>query len=212
MTILQKTTETLKSFKKLNRDFAEKVNEAESIKDLNYFFYTRNHITPGNTNKNGDNLPAFKKELIHRYAIRAQKRMEKEIDLINQIYAAELPDLIQINIEWKKNSTWGQNPTAKAKIIKGSLILDHTNSGSVSGCGYDKESAAFAMALNNSLSVQKLLLVNSKKISKIYGVGASAFSSGVGVGCYREVFEVIGYAFDKVASGKTFDAWIIRKK
>ena len=131
------------------------------------------------------------------------------------------PDLttITINVERKKSKMWGYNPTVKV-VVRSIEIHEHTI-GTASGCGYDKESAAIAEALNQSSIVKKALyLLKAKKPNKPnrdlfgydteYGVLPS-FEGGVGVSCYYRIFEAIGYKMEKTGWGDSFDTYSISK-
>lgn len=169
-------------------------------------------------------LKAMERKDAEKYLFnRIDKKTEKEISDItekyNNIMQSEDIESISISVEWKKSATWGMNPTATAKVnyIDGSC---NYFDGKASGCGYDKESAAIASALNCSNSVQKLLFLCSKNDpdNKVYGYYNSNkgyfphISGGVGVSCYNSVFNLCGFKFEKTNSGKTFDCYLISKK
>ncbi len=66
---------------------------------------------------------------------------------------------IQAIIDWKKNNTWGYNPHVTMAIeAYGTTVMYETVKAKVSGCGYDKLSAAFAGALNKSQVIVEFLL------------------------------------------------------
>jgi hypothetical protein len=65
--------------------------------------------------------------------------------------AAPVLSFLSVDVEWKRNSYWGNNPTATA------WADDGTTTGHASGCGYDKESAAVGEALNQSPAVLRVL-------------------------------------------------------
>lgn len=153
---------------------------------------------------------------------RAMKQHDKRLNevlkkLQNVENAGEL-DYINISIDWVRSSVWGNNPQVEA-YINGS-----TFNGRASGCGYDKESAAVAQALNQSYRVLKVLYTlkeNGLKEGKIsnceilgYGSGYGvlpAFEGGVGVNCFWRILEKAGY---KVEShhGKRSDFYNITKE
>jgi hypothetical protein len=153
---------------------------------------------------------------------RISKKSEKQLAEIenryNEIMKAGEINKITISVEWKKSSTWGYNPTAEIRLYSSTgyefLI------GKASGCGYDKESAAIATALNQSNAVIKMLFDADKKDKdgKVYGYRQAEkgffphISGGVGTSCYNSVFALFGLNFEKVASGNTFDCYIITKK
>ena len=64
---------------------------------------------------------------------------------------------ISINIEYKRNRTWGWNPTATVTASLDGVRTD-TTTGTASGCGYDKLSAAVCHAFSGNPLLQTLLL------------------------------------------------------
>ena len=128
---------------------------------------------------------------------------------------------INISVEWKRSRTWGSNPTATVEIYTENCGFLRAI-GKASGCGYDKESAAIAEALNQSTAIQKALIDATEGGTKThknggfpYGARVSewgaTFSGAVGVESFRSVFEAMGFTWERVASGKMFDAYAIRK-
>ena len=160
--------------------------------------------------------------LTKRKAIADAKKQAKKEARIRAINNGGKLIEATISIEWKKSKMWGSNPTAEAKIIcedsEGNRVYQNYTSGSISGCGYDKESTAVAMALNQSNAVLKAFFdkvsPNSDRRELFgYGVGiyegVATLSGGVGTSCYYKNFESVGYKFEKTASGKTFDVYRI---
>ena len=64
---------------------------------------------------------------------------------------------ISINIEYKRNRTWGWNPTATVTASLDGVRTD-TTTGTASGCGYDKLSTAVCYAFRENPLLQTLLL------------------------------------------------------
>lgn len=64
---------------------------------------------------------------------------------------------ISITIEYKRNRTWGWNPTATVTASLDGVRTD-TTTGTASGCGYDKLSAAVCSAFDKNPLLQTLLL------------------------------------------------------
>ena len=146
------------------------------------------------------------------------KRLARELSKIEAVEIAEFPYTINISVEWKRSSLYGMNPTASVT----SKCVPHFDygKGTASGCGYDKESSAIAAALNSCPSVLKILYTaieedpSQKKQILGYGSGYSIlpyFEGGVGISCFENIFEKCGYKWERVASGKTFDAYTINK-
>lgn len=151
------------------------------------------------------------------YAIKREyKRIDKEtaakLEHLDRVAAA--PDCSYINISvWRVYSrTWGSNPHCNAwnDAEPGETY------GTASGCGYDKESAAIAQALNASPAVLKVLYTIKEKALEEgaidfsatactyrnnteccgYGAGYSAipyFEGGVGSSCFWEILKKAGF-------------------
>ncbi|RDY21428.1 hypothetical protein [Criibacterium bergeronii] len=153
---------------------------------------------------------------------RAMKQHDKQLNealkLLQSVENAEELNYINISIDWVSSRTWGNNPHVEA-FIDGKMFT-----GSASGCGYDKESAAVAQALNKSYRVLKVLYTlkeNGLQEGKntngdILGYGSGygvfpAFEGGVGVNCFWQILEKVGY---KVEShhGKRSDFYNITKE
>lgn len=155
---------------------------------------------------------------------RAEKKIEKEIALLEtkleKIEKAEKLQYVNINVDWVKSRTWGNNPHAEIKT-NNSIFT-----GTASGYGYDKESTAVATALNQDFSVLKVLFDAKEKAlqegkenssREILGYGSGYytlpyFEGGVGVDCFRSIFEKCGYNWEYVASGKTYDVYRVTAK
>jgi hypothetical protein len=153
-------------------------------------------------------------------------RLKKESDKRNEtdLQKLQFNDLQSINeltitVEWKKSSMWGMNPAAESYINGVGFV----SSGSISGCGYDKGCTAVARVLNQVPQFQKLMFELKDKTKNvnlknhdIFGYGSGygvlpSFEGGVGVSCYDRIFNKIGYKFETVSSGKTFDVYKITK-
>ncbi len=133
-------------------------------------------------------------------------RIEREK---NQKEVAE----ITINIEWVKSRMWGHNPkcTATVRHKDGSFSY---GSATASGCGYDKESTVIAEIFNNFLKYKLYRELKQTEQDRQdgmpYGIYISQyrhFSGGIGTDCYYAISEAIGGKFEKIASGKSFDAF-----
>lgn len=136
---------------------------------------------------------------------RAWREIEKahKADLESLESAAAVPDAetVSIRVDWKKNRTWGYNPTA-------TVIINQANryTGTASGCGYDKRTAAIADALNESAVIRRMLYKAKEKALAdgkpdnnraciAYGAGYGAlpyFEGGVGMSSMESVFNACG--------------------
>lgn len=161
---------------------------------------------------------------------KATARAFAEIDKTREKYLQRLhfaenaPELsaAYISVEWVRSRTWGANPHAEVLAIG-----IGTTSGTASGCGYDKRSAAISEAFNKQPAFLKLLYLAEEKRLKgvktrkqsrrdIVGYGSGygvlpCFEGGCGVSVYRRIFNNCGYIFEDGASGKMFDNYTIRK-
>ncbi len=160
-------------------------------------------------------LPALIEYIISRKIKADNKKLERELSKLEAVSAA--PDFtgeISVSVEWVKSRMWGYNPKVELSIWGGEFARYY---GSASGCGYDKESAAIADALNQCQSIKKALyLVKEQAVNiqnrDIFGYGSGYgilpyFEGGVGADCYRSIFERIGFKWAKVGSGKSYDAY-----
>jgi len=189
----------------------------ESVLKTWYFY----HLLP--KSKNGYKWASLV-ELVAYLQVRKQKELSKTtakgLDRLNTISeAGEVID-ISISVEWKKSRMWGSNPSATANVhtTKGWFRFD---SGSIGGCGYDKQSTAVASVLNqcNALLNMMCKVKNERPTDSnrdVFGYGAGygitpSIEGGVGVSCYPAIMETLGLTFKTVASGKSFDAYQIAK-
>jgi hypothetical protein len=150
-----------------------------------------------------------------REARKQAKRVEAKRLLVEQAKRMKPVKSIVINIEWIKSRMWGSNPRADATIIYKDGTRRHAGPFTTSGCGYDKESTVIAKVFNDAL-LYKLFQVKRKAAP--YGIyyykgkqskdgWLPTYNGGVGTSCYYDIAEFIGGKFEKIASGKTFDAF-----
>ena len=128
---------------------------------------------------------------------------------------AEQPDVVrmEINVEWKRSSTWGQNPHAywHAELANGRRLSGHETCG---GCGYDKESTVVAEIFEQAC-IGMLWRMRKTKKKEPYGCTVKDtwfphFSGGVGMSCYFSIVEFLGGKMERVASGKTYDNYVVK--
>ncbi len=163
---------------------------------------------------------------------RALKELDKDTaaKLAKLDRVANAPDLtyISISVDWVRSRTWGYNPTAEINAA------GEWHTGKASGCGYDKESAAIASALNQSDSVLKVLYtlkeegLRAGKSDKSktascgrsngdicgYGAGYGAipyFEGGVGASCFWSIFKKCGFSTHS-HHGKHSDCYTVEKE
>lgn len=160
------------------------------------------------------------KEIIKNNIIKEyDDRLKKDLKRIDTIKSANDNILsITINIDWVKNRTWGYNPHAAIYTNNGDMT-----EGRASGCGYDKESAAIAQALNKNNDILKLLYIakNKKMTAKKtnshdllgYGSGYGVlpyFEGGVGASSLLNIFRKLGYSISEHHTDKS-DFYTITK-
>lgn len=167
-------------------------------------------------------LEDAKKSAIKRIEFYFDKQLKKSLSKLHAVEISDELQSIDISVEWKKNRTWGMNPTATVKAWT-KKYNPETGTGTASGCGYDKESSAIAEALNLCPSILRPLYQLADDLhgdqkqyrEKIgYGTGYDVlpyFEGGVGISCYPSIFEKISYIMKNVASGKTFDVYTVTK-
>lgn len=140
----------------------------------------------------------LKNQIIKDY----EKELAKDLKRINTIKNAnDNIESITINVEWVKNPTWGYNPHVTVYTNNG-----NTTEGKASGCGYDKQSAGIAEALNKNNDILKLLYTYKNKKMTLkntnnhnllgYGSGYGVlpyFEGGVGVPSLLNIFKKLGY-------------------
>ena len=158
----------------------------------------------------------IKNKIIKEYDKRIKKELKK-IDIIQQ--TNNTVNTINISINWTKSATWGHNPHATITTNAGQLT-----EGRASGCGYDKESAAIAEALNKNDDILKLLYVAKNKKMTLkninnhdilgYGAGYGVlpyFEGGVGVSSLMNIFKKLGYNVTEYHTEKS-DFYTITKE
>ena len=161
------------------------------------------------------------KEILQNKLIKEYKtRLEKDLKRI-EIIAKANNDIenINISINWVKSPAWGYNPRATITTNNGTIT-----EGRASGCGYDKESAAIAEALNKNNDILKILYVAKNKKMTLknnnncdllgYGSGYGVlpyFEGGVGASSLMNIFRKLGYNIQEYHTN-TSDFYTITKK
>ena len=207
-------------------DFINEVNQVESIEQLKNWRF--NDLLPKGKNMASFTLTTYKAYLISRKEKATYKEIERQVKHINDIANGGELLSVKISIEWKRSQMWGSNPKAEAWATfinkDGQHDSIYVQSGSIGGCGYDKQSTAVADCLNQIKAVLKpLYLIKDANVTddnsnhKLLGYGAGygilpSIEGGVGVSCYNSIFNKIGFEFKTVASGKTYDVYTITKK
>lgn len=176
-------------------------------------WYYRNRMTPAALRMAQETDPAeplpakVREKMVSRFQRENESDRQKYLHKLER--AANAPELrdLTVCVEWAKSRTWGANPTATVTVNDSH---HYETTGHASGCGYDKESAAIASAMNANAAVLRILYTHAEKGGKFaYSVytfaGLPYFDGGCGVSCFRNVFEGCGYEWHDLVHRKTFD-------
>lgn len=207
------------------RDFIDGLTEETEVKGMLTKWQYSDILTATDKKKEWT-LEALKERVTARKQKELDKSLNEKLARLETVYSA--PEFVsaEISVEWKKSRMWGNNPTAQAHVIVKDETYgrssDRYNSGSIGGCGYDKQSTAVANSLNQSNSFLKLLYTLKDQNPTIdnrelfgYGSGNGILpylEGGVGVSCYPTIFEKVGFEFKYKVNGKSFDYFEITKK
>lgn len=146
-----------------------------------------------------------------RRAAQIRKDADKRRAQLDAAAAAPALSVGSIYVTWTRSRAWGYNPRAEL-YAEG---IDPT-AGTASGCGYDKESAAVAAALNSSPAALRVLYDLAEGAlaagrdphcsrsctgyrwadAVAYGAGYSVlpyYEGGVGVSCFWHILSIAGY-------------------
>ena len=158
------------------------------------------------------------------------KKLAEKVSFLERVELADTVKSVSIAVEWKRNRTWGYNPTATVEVVTATGGV-YRATGTASGCGYDKETAAVASALNTIDPIIKMLCVkketalengvtsgdtynpdNSAYIH--YGAGYGAipyFEGGVGMSSFEGVFNACGMTMHNHNSTKHSDYYYFER-
>lgn len=140
----------------------------------------------------------------NKLARQEQKAIAKKFSQIESDKNQKPVNYITFAIEWSKAG----HPTCTAWVHYTDGTAQQITAKAV-GYGYCKESTVIANIFNASLKYRIYQLTDFDKVP--YGVNLYDdrfyFAGGVGTSCYYKIAEFIGGKFERVASGKTFDAF-----
>lgn len=186
------------------------IRAVKSASELYCNYYISQVLTASNRAKT---LAEQKNIAIRKIDKYFEKKTQKALARIEKAENTIPSNDLTININWKRNSTWGSNPTAE------SWGNGYHSSKSISGCGYDKGSTAMADAINQDYGVLHLMYaLENKRLGKRekverrqfmgYGSGYGVlpyFEGGVGISSLVNILKNIGYSTNWT-SGKTWDS------
>jgi hypothetical protein len=156
---------------------------------------------------------------VKRQRDRMNRELAKERELLEAIENAPSVQSIAVFVTWKRSACWGSNPTACVTVSAGGRKSQYENR--AGGCGYDKLSACVASALNESMSVKKLLHDKKESVLSVdpeasshsaigYGAGYGAtpyLEGGVGMSSLISVLEACGMKLEDSWHTKDMDAY-----
>ena len=128
--------------------------------------------------------------------------------------------VFRINVEWHRSRMWGSIPRAEVRACLAGIRSDYTN-GTVSGCGYDKESAAVDLALKDNPLMQTLMMwpklnVNTGYSGQVTRVvnkldyGYELCFGGMGMSEFLQFMRGNGFAVEEM-HGDMFDGYMFRR-
>ena len=161
-----------------------------------------------------DTLPeTVRAKMTARFTRQNERNRAERLAKLTRAENAEPLENASISVEWKRSAMWGSNPTA---VVIANYDANHATEGRASGCGYDKESAAIATAVNASPSIMRVLYEHAENGGSFpYSVctyaGLPYFDGGCGVSCFRNVFAACGWRWEDGAHRKTFDVYTLTR-
>lgn len=220
----EETTEQHPNIRKAIADYEaetlDKFNqeiETKTAADILASWYLKRYTTPKTLEAIKNTVPEEKPAADILAKMKAKKAREEAKNTAQRLEAlalaesCKLPESVNISVEFTRSRTWGSIPHATITAEQRRTF------GTASGCGYDKESAAIASAMNQNPEVMRILYDHAESGEGFpYSVntfaGLPSFDGGCGVSCFRSVFEACGYEWRQVGNGKTFNAYAITRK
>lgn len=210
-----KLTEAVNThFDTVEKNFSEKLETVTTGEALEGWYY-RNRMTAAALRMAKEADPAdplpekVREKMVYRFHRENESDRQKYLHKLDRAATAPAIEDMTVCVEWARNRTWGKTPTATATVNNS----DHFETrGSASGCGYDKQSAAIANALNANAAVLRVLYTHAENGGKFaYSVymfaGLPYFDGGCGVSCFRNVFEGCGYEWRDLVHRSMFDSY-----
>ena len=136
------------------------------------------------------------------------KSLEADLAKLETIANAGEVKSISVSVVWHKSRTWGHNPVAEVRMS--TTNGSYYETGTASGCGYDKRSAAVGSALGQIPAALKILCdikeqnlpddlrtaSDDNRYYIAYGAGYGAipyYEGGVGYECFDKIFNIAGF-------------------
>lgn len=206
--------ELIKALKKETKERTERSQKLfEELKTLeekeNYIsrFYYNKSLSRFYKKENAQTNKQKEKALLKIIKLEKLANQQKGLETIETLKAlkGEKVRKVRICVEWHASRTWGANPTSTVEVF--SVKNYEFKTGYASGCGYDKESASIANAMNQCDHLKALLYRAKEKALKRgealpYGLGNYSalphFEGGVGVSCFLHFFESLGAKVESV--------------
>ena len=161
----------------------------------------------------GEGMPSTEtlEKIIKKHTRRAKKATAERLQKLAEVEAAKLPNIINITVAWHRSAAWGYNPSATVEAGY------RRTYGTASGCGYDKESAAIASALNANPEALKIIYKYVDEGGELpYGAsvwaGLPSFDAGCGLTPFYAIFAACGYEWRQVGSGKFFNCYTVERR
>lgn len=199
-----------------HQDFIKLLNAATASEILGSYYFRR-YTTPAALNalKAADPAAvpdaAIIEKISRKHLAELKRYTAANLRKLEEAEATRAADRFIISVEFVRSKTYGHNPHA---TIEGTANRTH---GKASGCGYDKESAAIAEALNANPEIMRALYDYAESDGgKLYGVnnffGVPYFAGGCGVSCIRDIFAALGYKFEQITSNNTYNLYSIERR
>lgn len=209
-----------KAIAEYEKNTCEKFNneiEKKTVGELLASWYYRENMTNKTLETlnglNADELPpvAILEKIKTKHARKEAKRSAARLEKLAAAENACAVNSFDVSVEFNRSRVWGWCPRATVRAWAS------VSEGYASGCGYDKESAAIASAMNDNPEIMRILYDHAESGEPFpYSVhtfaGVPSFDGGCGVSCFREVFAACGFEFRQVASGRTFNAYTATRK
>ena len=191
--------------------------ENKTAADILASWYLKKYTTPKTLEAIKNTPPEEKPAADILARMKAKKAKEeakntaKRLEALALAESCKMPESINVSVEFTSSRTWGSIPHATVTAEQRRTF------GTASGCGYDKESAAIASAMNENQEVMRILYDHAESGDGFpYSVhtyaGMPYFNGGCGISCFRSVFEACGYEWRQVGNGKNFSAYTITRK